>query len=136
MAAPHRKVDVCWDADGKSTILDRLKGQDKIRPLWLLYYQGTHGLLYVIHGNDRDRIEDVREELNKMLNEHEMRNVVLLVFANKQDLLNAMTAAEVTEEMVCTRVWTGFPGCCPQNTRSLRPFETNFGFGVQSVQGS
>merc|ERR1712113_989131 len=43
--------------------------------------------------------EDAREELMKMLNEDEMRDAVLLVFANKQDLPNAMTAAEVTEKL-------------------------------------
>ncbi|OLP92643.1 ADP-ribosylation factor [Symbiodinium microadriaticum] len=74
-------------------------GQDKIRPLWRHYYQGTNGLIYVVDSNDRDRIEDAREELNKMLNEDEMRDAVLLVFANKQDLPNAMTAAEVTEKL-------------------------------------
>merc|ERR1712113_595060 len=50
-------------------------------------------------GNDRDRTEDAKEELTKMLNEDEMRDAVLLVFANKQDLPNAMTAAEVTEKL-------------------------------------
>eukprot|EP00932_Pfiesteria_piscicida_P010298 SRR837773.21200.p2 GENE.SRR837773.21200~~SRR837773.21200.p2 ORF type:complete len:183 (-),score=77.23 SRR837773.21200:61-609(-) len=74
-------------------------GQDKIRPLWRHYYQGTNGLIYVVDSNDRDRVEDAREELNKMLNEDEMRDAVLLVFANKQDLPNAMTAAEVTEKL-------------------------------------
>jgi len=74
-------------------------GQDKIRPLWRHYYQGTNGLIYVVDSNDRDRIEDAREELTKMLNEDEMRDAVLLVFANKQDLPNAMTAAEVTEKL-------------------------------------
>ncbi|CAJ1452541.1 unnamed protein product [Effrenium voratum] len=74
-------------------------GQDKIRPLWRHYYQGTNGLIYVVDSNDRDRIEDSREELNKMLNEDEMRDAVLLVFANKQDLPNAMTAAEITEKL-------------------------------------
>merc|ERR1711950_40900 len=74
-------------------------GQDKIRPLWRHYYQGTNGLIYVVDSNDRDRIEDAREELNKMLNEDEMRDAVLLVYANKQDLPNAMTAAEVTENL-------------------------------------
>ena len=73
-------------------------GQDKIRPLWRHYYQGTNGLIYVVDSNDRDRIEDAREELNKMLNEDEMRDAVLLVFANKQDLPNAMTAAESHRE--------------------------------------
>jgi len=74
-------------------------GQDKIRPLWRHYYQNTQGLIFVIDSNDRDRIEDAREELTKMLNEEEMRNAVLLVFANKQDLPNAMTAAEITEKL-------------------------------------
>jgi len=74
-------------------------GQDKIRPLWRHYYQGTNGLIYVVDSNDRDRGEDAREELTKMLNEDEMRDAVLLVFANKQDLPNAMTAAEVTEKL-------------------------------------
>merc|ERR1712213_196714 len=74
-------------------------GQDKIRPLWRHYYQGTNGLIYVVDSNDRDRSEDAKEELTKMLNEDEMRDAVLLVFANKQDLPNAMTAAEVTEKL-------------------------------------
>merc|ERR1711988_1305342 len=74
-------------------------GQDKIRKLWRYYYQGTQGLIFVLDSNDRDRIEDAREELAKMLMEEEMRDAVLLVFANKQDLPNAMTAAEVTEKL-------------------------------------
>merc|ERR1712232_1143766 len=74
-------------------------GQDKIRRLWRYYYQGTNGLIYVVDSSDRDRIEDAREELTKMINEDEMRDAVMLVFANKQDLPNAMTAAEVTEKL-------------------------------------
>merc|ERR1712040_29557 len=74
-------------------------GQDKFRPLWRHYYQGTNGLIYVVDSNDRDRIEDAREELNKMINEDEMRDAVVLVFANKQDLPNAMPAAEITEKL-------------------------------------
>merc|ERR1712100_784576 len=77
-------------------------GQDKIRPLWRHYYQGTQGLIFVVGSNDRDRVEDAREELNKMLNEDEMREAVLLVFANKQDLPNAMAAAEVPEKLGLT----------------------------------
>eukprot|EP00397_Hematodinium_sp_SG-2012_P054058 GEMP01064934.1.p1 GENE.GEMP01064934.1~~GEMP01064934.1.p1 ORF type:complete len:184 (+),score=32.82 GEMP01064934.1:165-716(+) len=74
-------------------------GQDKIRPLWRHYYQNTQGLIYVVDSNDRDRIEDAREELNKMLGEDEMQDATLLVFANKQDLPNAMTAAEITDKL-------------------------------------
>jgi signal recognition particle receptor subunit beta len=34
-----------------------------------------------------------------MLNEDELRDAVLLVFANKQDLPNAMNAADLTEKL-------------------------------------
>merc|ERR1719476_705205 len=74
-------------------------GQDKIRPLWRYYYQGTNGLIFVVDSNDRDRAEDAREELSKILNEDEMRDAALLVFAKKQDLPNAMPAAEVSEKL-------------------------------------
>merc|ERR1712087_831469 len=74
-------------------------GQDIIRPLWRHYYQGTQGIIFVVDSNDRDRAEDAREELMKMLNEDEMRDAALLVFANKQDLPNAMPAAEVTTKL-------------------------------------
>jgi len=74
-------------------------GQDKIRPLWRHYYQNTQGLIFVIDSNDRDRIGEARDELNKMLNEDEMRDAILLVYANKQDLPNAMSAAEITEKL-------------------------------------
>jgi len=74
-------------------------GQDKIRPLWRHYYQNTQGLIFVVDSNDRDRIDAAREELHRMLNEDELRESTLLVFANKQDLPNAMTAAEMTDKL-------------------------------------
>merc|ERR1719284_2318406 len=74
-------------------------GQDKIRKLWRYYYQNTQGLIFVVDSNDRDRIEDAREELFKMLQDDEMRDAVLLVFANKQDLPNSLSAAEVQQKL-------------------------------------
>lgn len=74
-------------------------GQDKIRPLWRHYYQNTQGLIFVVDSNDRDRIIEARDELNKMLSEDEMRDAIVLVFANKQDLPNAMAAAEITDKL-------------------------------------
>lgn len=53
------------------------------------------GLIFVVDSNDRERVGEAREELMRMLAEDELRDAVLLVFANKQDLPNAMNAAEV-----------------------------------------
>ncbi|QCD90640.1 Arf/Sar family [Vigna unguiculata] len=74
-------------------------GQDKIRPLWRHYFQNTQGLIFVVDSNDRDRVVEARDELHRMLNEDELREAVLLVFANKQDLPNAMNAAEITDKL-------------------------------------
>jgi len=74
-------------------------GQDKIRPLWRHYFSNTQGLIFVVDSNDRDRAAEAKDELHRMLNEDELRDSVLLVFANKQDLPNAMTAAELTEKL-------------------------------------
>lgn len=57
------------------------------------------GIIFVIDSNDRDRIGEAREELLNMLNEDELRDAVLLVFANKQDLPNAMSPAEITDKL-------------------------------------
>lgn len=74
-------------------------GQDKIRPLWRYYFQNTQGIIFVVDSNDRDRISEAREELQQMLSEDELRDALLLVFANKQDLPNAMNAAEITDKL-------------------------------------
>merc|ERR1711979_78875 len=55
-------------------------GQTKIRPLWRHYYQGTKGVIFIVDSSDRDRIEDAREELTKMLGEPELQDAVVLVF--------------------------------------------------------
>jgi signal recognition particle receptor subunit beta len=57
------------------------------------------GLIFVVDSNDRDRIGEAREELMRMLNEDELRDAALLIFANKQDLPNAMSTAEMTEKL-------------------------------------
>ena len=42
------------------------------------------GLIFVVDSNDRERIGEAREELMRMLSEDELRDAMLLVFANKQ----------------------------------------------------
>jgi len=74
-------------------------GQDKIRPLWRHYFQNTQGLIFVIDSNDKERVTEARDELQRMLSEDELRDAILLIFANKQDLPNAMNAAEITEKL-------------------------------------
>jgi ADP-ribosylation factor 6 len=61
-------------------------GQDKIRPLWRHYFSGTQGLIFVVDSNDRDRLPEASEELKNIIQNREMKDALLLVFANKQDI--------------------------------------------------
>eukprot|EP00617_Octactis_speculum_P024110 CAMPEP_0185746996 /NCGR_PEP_ID=MMETSP1174-20130828/5673_1 /TAXON_ID=35687 /ORGANISM="Dictyocha speculum, Strain CCMP1381" /LENGTH=182 /DNA_ID=CAMNT_0028421997 /DNA_START=45 /DNA_END=593 /DNA_ORIENTATION=- len=74
-------------------------GQDRIRPLWRHYYNGTDAVIFVIDSNDRERVEIAAEELHKLMNEDEMKDAVLLCFANKQDLPDSMKAPEMIEKL-------------------------------------
>ncbi|KAI8879257.1 ARF/SAR superfamily [Backusella circina FSU 941] len=90
-------------------------GQDKIRNLWRHYYTGTQGLIFVIDSQDRDRIDEARQELHRILSDREMKDCLLLVFANKQDLPGAMTPQEVTDKLgldsMKERPWYVYPSC-------------------------
>ncbi|GBM78275.1 ADP-ribosylation factor 6 [Araneus ventricosus] len=74
-------------------------GQDKIRPLWRHYYAGTQGLIFVVDCADRERMEESKLELHKII----------------QDLPNAMKPHEVQEKLGLTRihdrVWYVQPSC-------------------------
>lgn len=115
---PTRTVDY---KNVQFTVWD-VGGQDKIRPLWRHYFQNTQGLIYVVDSNDRDRIPEARDELKKMLAEEELRNATVLVFANKQDLPNAMPVADLTHELelpnLHNRKWF-VQACCATNGTGL-----------------
>jgi signal recognition particle receptor subunit beta len=67
--------------------------------LWRHYFQNTSAIIFVVDSNDRERIDEAKDELNKMLGEDDLKDAVLLVFANKADLPNAMTVAEITDKL-------------------------------------
>ena len=84
-------------------------GQERLRLLWRHYYHNTQGLIYIVDCNDTQRIDEVRDELHKLLEEEELRDSVLLIYANKQDLPNAISPNELMEKLhlknIVNRPW-------------------------------
>jgi len=74
-------------------------GETKFRPLYQHYFQDTQGLIFVVDSSDKERIDLAREELHKILEDEELRDTVLLVFANKQDKEGVMSVDEVAEKL-------------------------------------
>ncbi|XP_016305117.1 ADP-ribosylation factor-like protein 3 [Sinocyclocheilus anshuiensis] len=84
-------------------------GQRKIRPYWRNYFENTDLLIYVIDSSDRKRFDETAQELAELLDEEKLNMVPLLIFANKQDMMMAATAAEITESLnlhtIRDRIW-------------------------------
>lgn len=77
-----------------------LGGQEKLRKLWHHSLLGTQALIFVIDSSDRDRIEEAQEELQHILSTEEMKDVAVLVYANKQDLPHSMSTEELAQKLM------------------------------------
>lgn len=82
----------------KFTVWD-VGGQTTIRKLWDYYYAGTKALIYLVDSSDRNRIDETKEVLHYLLTNDQLRDTILLVFANKQDMPNAMSVSELTSKL-------------------------------------
>ncbi|KAG6668757.1 hypothetical protein CIPAW_01G193500 [Carya illinoinensis] len=60
-----------------------LGGQERLRTSWATYHRGIHAV--------------ITDELFRLLGQEDLQHSVILVFANKQDLKDAMTPAEITD---------------------------------------
>jgi ADP-ribosylation factor-like protein 1 len=102
-----------------------LGGQTSIRPYWRCYYPNTDAIIFVVDSCDGERLGIAKQELLAMLEvgfqydticraafvhfgcgcnlvlclacaqEEELKDAILLVFANKQDSRGAMNAQQV-----------------------------------------
>jgi len=74
-------------------------GQKSIRPYWRNYFENTDVLIYVIDSADRPRFEESGAQLSELLEEEKLTGTPVLIFANKQDLLNAARPDELIKEL-------------------------------------
>jgi GTPase SAR1 family protein len=92
-----------------SLVVWDIGGPDKIRSLWKIYLTDISAIIWVIDrfackfmtyrkSNDRERIGESGTEIIKILNLCDSAALPVLIFANKQDLPNAMTPYE---SMLC-----------------------------------
>lgn len=74
-------------------------GQDRIRDLWKHYFDGAHAIIFVVDSNDIDRFDTAKKELDKVLREESLKDAVLLVLANKQDIKMAASVSTVADRL-------------------------------------
>mmetsp|Transcript_7874 Transcript_7874/g.16164 ORF Transcript_7874/g.16164 Transcript_7874/m.16164 type:complete len:183 (-) Transcript_7874:181-729(-) len=79
-------------------------GQDQIRGLWRHYFLNTAAVIFVVDSNDVNRLAEAKAELWKVLESPELENCLVLVFANKQDLPQAVSEQEVTNRLELNQI--------------------------------
>lgn len=99
-------------------------GQESLRSSWTTYYTNTEFVILVIDSTDRERLTITKEELYRMLPHEDLKRAAILVFANKQDVKGAMSAAEISQLLNLTSIkhhrWH-IQACCALTGEGLYP---------------
>lgn len=57
------------------------------------------GIIFVIDSSDRERITEAKVELYKLLKEDDLKNAILMIYANKQDISSSMSTTEISDKL-------------------------------------
>uniref|UniRef100_A0A8D3CNN0 ARF like GTPase 5B n=1 Tax=Scophthalmus maximus TaxID=52904 RepID=A0A8D3CNN0_SCOMX len=100
-------------------------GQESLRSSWNTYYSNTEQnvvphassvttcdlisltrsfIILVVDSTDRERLVISKEELYRMLAHEDLRKAAVLIFANKQDMKDCMSAAEISKYLTLSSI--------------------------------
>lgn len=72
-----------------------LGGGANIRSIWPSYFAEIHGAIFVVDSADKNRLNISRDALHMALQHPRLQKKPLLIFANKQDLPEALAGSDV-----------------------------------------
>lgn len=76
-----------------------LGGQTRFRSMWERYCRGVQAIVFVVDSADLDSLDAARAELHELLARPSLAGTPLLVLGNKNDLPEALSAAELIARM-------------------------------------
>ncbi|XP_029030250.1 ADP-ribosylation factor-like protein 11 [Betta splendens] len=74
-------------------------GQKGMRPNWTFYLDDCKALVFVVDSNDPGRLPEAQNALKKVLSDERLRDVPLMVLANKNDLPSALSIEEISTQL-------------------------------------
>ena len=86
--------------------------------------------MFVVDSTDRERMEECKDELWRFLGEDKLKESILLVLANKQDLPNAISTQELREKLALDSIrdkdWCKLQSVrATNNSSSYKPCQGN-----------
>ena len=86
-----------------------LGGQETTRSVWDVYYMNTDAVVYVIDSQDEEYFEESKAQFHKLIHNQTLKNAIILIFANKQDLQGAKDVNKLVQDYeffkIKDRVW-------------------------------
>ena len=97
-------------------------GPDNLRDQWSAYYKGTRAVILVLDSTDVTRLPIIKEKMHKVMKHKELKNSVLLIYANKQDQHNSLSPLKMSRILdakgMSDRSWQ-IQGCSAINGEGL-----------------
>ncbi len=101
---------VCWDIGGQVTFRDAL---------WTSYMSGSMGVIYVVDSAAHHRFDEAKQELWRFVIDNKaVKEIPILVLANKQDLEGAASAGHVARALDLHKVTTHSYAIFPTSAKS------------------
>ena len=73
-----------------------LGGQESSRSMWDVYFTNTDAIIYVIDTSD-ETYDDSKTQFYKLLKNDTLKNAIILIYANKQDLPGAKNVSDIIQ---------------------------------------
>ena len=73
-----------------------LGGQESSRSFWEVYFTNTDAIIYVVDSSD-EIFDESKKQFYKLLKNDNLKNAVILIYANKQDLPGAKSVGEIIQ---------------------------------------
>ena len=86
-----------FEAHNANLIFWDLGGAANLRSLWEKYYVETHGVMFVVDSVERERFDEAKSALDKVLASRDLIGCPLLVWCNKSDAPCSKGTDEVME---------------------------------------
>ncbi|XP_063733523.1 ADP-ribosylation factor-like protein 11 isoform X1 [Eleginops maclovinus] len=87
-----------WDVGGQKSMRANWRSTTTAH-LNMYYLEGCRALVFVVDSSDPARLPEAQKVLKKVLSEEILRDVPLMVLANKKDRSNSMTIREISEQL-------------------------------------
>ncbi|XP_065182995.1 ADP-ribosylation factor-like protein 6 [Sycon ciliatum] len=103
-----------FTASGVTFTVFDMAGQSRYRVVWERYYKTVKGIIFVVDSSERLRMATAKDELERLLTHKDVvdRHIPLLIFANKMDVHDSISAIECSEELglseIKTKPWNIF----------------------------